>query len=184
MSDDRRHVVLIGMAGVGKTAVGARLARRLGWPWIDLDVMVEQLEGCSVAEVFSARGESAFRALEAQALRDALAKPRSVVISTGGGVVLSDDNVAHLEHGAVVVWLRARQDTIVERLSRSHTVRPLLEGDLAATVAVMLEDRTHRYQACANLTVDVDSISVQQCVERVADAIAGRSIVHTDAGAL
>ena len=70
--DDQRHLVLIGMMGVGKSSVGRRLALRLGRQFLDTDKMVEDEAGCTVADIFAAEGEAAFRALETAAVRRAL----------------------------------------------------------------------------------------------------------------
>src|SRR3954452_23992682 len=91
--DDQRHLVLIGMMGVGKSSVGRRVALRLGRQFIDTDKLVEEEAGASVAEIFAADGEPVFRALENAAVRRALESAPWAVIAFGGGAVLEPTNL-------------------------------------------------------------------------------------------
>src|SRR3954470_23737432 len=81
------HIVLVGMMGAGKTSVGELLARRLDRPFFDVDAWIADEEGASIASLFEARGEAAFRALEARVLPSFLANPVACVLSVGGGAV-------------------------------------------------------------------------------------------------
>src|SRR5918992_4471934 len=105
--DDQRHLVLIGMMGVGKSSVGRRLALRLGRQLLDTDKMVEDEAGSTVAEIFAAEGEAAFRALEAAAVRKALETQPYAVIAFGGGAVLDPITRGLARQLALVVWLQA-----------------------------------------------------------------------------
>ena len=108
MSPGCEHVVLVGLMGVGKSTVGARLADSLGWPLVDSDEQVESATGRTVREIFESDGEPAFRALEARALAEALDAPGPSIIAAAGGVVLAEENRRRLQAPKVeVVWLRA-----------------------------------------------------------------------------
>ena len=98
--DDGRHLVLMGMMGVGKSSVGRRVALRLGRQFVDTDKLVEEEAGCTVAEIFASEGEPAFRALENAAVRRALESDPFAVIAFGGGAVLEPANVG-LAHDRV-----------------------------------------------------------------------------------
>src|SRR4051794_31328522 len=92
-SGDRpRHVVLVGMMGAGKTTVGSRLARRLDRPFVDSDVQVERRAARTVRQIFETEGEAAFRAIESEALAEALASEEPAVIAAAGGTVLDPVN--------------------------------------------------------------------------------------------
>jgi shikimate kinase len=129
--DDQRHLVLIGMMGVGKSSVGRRLALRLGRQFLDTDKMVEEEAGCTVADIFAGEGEAAFRTLEAAAVRNALESQPYAVIAFGGGAVIDPITRGLARQLALVVWLQAPARELARRVSASMRVsggaaRPLL----------------------------------------------------------
>ena len=103
----RRHLVLVGLMGAGKTTVGEACAQRLGRAFVDVDQTVEAVAGRSVAEIFRTDGEAAFRDLERRAVADVAASPAPLVIACGGGAVLDTDSRRALRETGFVVWLRA-----------------------------------------------------------------------------
>ncbi|HYH83170.1 MAG TPA: shikimate kinase [Longimicrobium sp.] len=121
------RVVLLGFMAAGKTAVGAELARRLGWKHVDLDQWIEAREGRSVARIFADDGEARFRELEAAATRD-VAGLRGVVLSPGGGWITRPENLEALGPGTLSVWLRVSPEEAVRRAAGSPGERPLLAG--------------------------------------------------------
>ena len=122
-----KSIVLIGMMGSGKTTIGKKLSKILGLPFIDTDTLIEEKEKRTISEIFTESGEDYFRKIEAQVLRDVLDAP-PFVISTGGGIVLSQENRELIRQKAIPIFLYAKIDTLIERLSHA-TDRPLLEGD-------------------------------------------------------
>jgi shikimate kinase len=147
-----RRVVLLGMMAAGKTAVGAALARRLGWRHVDLDREVERLAGRSVAAIFAADGEAAFRALEARATA-ALAGEAEVVLSPGGGWITTPGLLESLGPGTLSVWLRVEPEEAVRRSAAAAGERPLLAGpDPLGAVRRLLAEREPLY-ARAELSV-------------------------------
>ncbi len=162
-----QHLVLVGLMGVGKSTVARLVGERLGRPVLDSDHVIEARTGRTVREIFASDGEPAFRALETEALVDALANPVPSVIAAAGGVVLSAANRAALETGnARVVWLCADPATLVERV-RSGGHRPLLDGDPAGTLQRMSEERAPLYREVADAIVLVDHRSLSDIVEAV-----------------
>ena len=153
--DPRRHVVLVGLMGVGKSTVGRRLAKELERPFADLDEQVELRAGTTVPRLFADEGEAAFRALESSVLADLLDRPSPLVIAAGGGAVTSAANRAALDAAdAYVVWLRASVEFLAARTDTAH--RPLLAGDAAGTLARLLDERTPQYEAVADAVVEVE----------------------------
>src|SRR5262249_53035538 len=101
-----RTVALVGLMGAGKSAIGKRLAMRLGLPFVDADDEIERAAGCSIAEFFERRGEAEFRAGERRVISRLLAGPAHV-LSTGGGAYMDPDTRALMRERALTVWLRA-----------------------------------------------------------------------------
>lgn len=116
------------MMAAGKSAVGARLARRLGWRHVDLDRAVERAAGMSVARIFAAEGEAAFRQREAIATA-ALAGRDRLVLSPGGGWITRPGLLESLGLGTLSVWLEVAPEEAVRRASQAREERPLLAVD-------------------------------------------------------
>lgn len=169
-----RHLVLVGLMGVGKTTVGRRAAVELGWPLVDSDQIIEARTGRSVREIWVTDGEPAFRAFEAEALREALQRAEPTVIAAAGGVVLSADNRCALkEADAVVVWLTADPARLVER-TRADAHRPLLDDDPEATLREMAITRDSLYREVADVVVEAGERTVGAIAT---DAVAALSSV-------
>ena len=118
----RQNLVLVGFMGTGKSTIGRQVARRLGFQFLDMDHVIVEREGAPVAELFAERGEPAFRDLETAALRS-LGHLNRVVISTGGGAVVREENRPLLRELGFVVGLTASEEVIYERVSRNQSGR-------------------------------------------------------------
>lgn len=143
-------IYLVGMPGAGKSVVGRELAARLGVPFIDLDAEIERSTGRGVSEIFEEQGESAFRALEADALVKAGTQDPSVV-ACGGGVVLEPANRITLRATGVAVYLDVPLEQLHARV-RPASDRPLIrrEGDIER----LLQERESLYREFAAHVVD------------------------------
>jgi shikimate kinase len=138
------NLYLIGMMGTGKTTVGQRLAKELGYRFFDTDVLIERVAQKSINELFAEEGETFFRDLESQVLGEVSACTRSV-IATGGGAVLRPLNWGYLRHG-LIIWLDAPISLLLERLAEDDT-RPLLKMDnLSLKLETLLAERKSLYQ--------------------------------------
>ena len=169
-SQKSNSIVLIGMMGAGKTSIGRRLAECRGWEFLDSDKEIEAMTGRTVAEIWRADGEPAFRRLEAQVLADALASTTPRVIAAAGGTVLDENNRRLMQLHHPVVWLRARPDTLATRVA-SGAHRPLLEADPAGTLARLEAVRRPYYEELADVVVDVDDLTPEQVVACVEAAV-------------
>jgi shikimate kinase len=155
---------------VGKSAVGRKLAQRLKRQFVDLDKVIEKSEGIKVTEIFENKGEPYFRQLETKALARLL-RENGQVISTGGGVVLSEDNLRLLQNRSLIVCLKADIQTIVRRAG-SRKQRPLLIGtDKTQRINELLEQR-QKYYANADIEIDTSYLTVDEVVEKII-ALAG-----------
>lgn len=143
----RGLVFLTGFMGVGKSAVGERLAQRLRRRFVDLDMEIARQEGMTVAEIFQRRGEAAFRACEASMLAS-LPVGADAVIALGGGTLLQPDNLRAVQDRGPLVWLECSLEESLARCE-SGPQRPLLRPEQART---LLQQRLPGYQA-AQLTV-------------------------------
>jgi shikimate kinase len=140
----RRSVVLVGMMGSGKTAIGRALAAALDVPFVDSDAAIEEAAALSIAEIFARDGEAFFRRRETEVLRRLLADgPR--IISTGGGAFLAPENREMIARDGIAVWLDADLETLWERVRHKDT-RPLLRTpDPKGTLARLLAERRDVY---------------------------------------
>jgi shikimate kinase len=166
------HLVLVGMMGSGKTSVGRRVARRLGWRHVDVDKRIERTAGRTIPEIFAADGEVGFRAIEHDVLETLLRLPGRTVVSTGGGAVLSDENCRLMRDRGTVVWLRARPETLLARVGKGSG-RPLLAGDPAEAVRRIDGERRAAYNRAAHVIIDVDGRTTDQVADEVLRAVQG-----------
>ena len=162
----RRAIALVGMPGCGKSTVGFCLARRLGLEFCDSDQWIEAQQGMSVREFFALHGEEAFRDLETRALGELLVAG-GVVLATGGGAVLREENRRALHSGACVLYLRSTPEQLWRRL-RHDTRRPLLQvANPLQRLRELYAERDALYRECAHFVVNTRGLSLQMLVNRV-----------------
>jgi shikimate kinase len=168
------RVVLLGFMAAGKTAVGAELARRLGWEHLDLDREIERREGRSVARIFAAEGEGRFRELEARATAELASRTR-LVLSPGGGWITGAGNLEALGGGTLSVWLVVSPEAAVRRAAEAPGERPLLAGpDPLDAARRLLEARAPLY-ARAGLHVDTEGRSPGEVAAIIETELRARS---------
>lgn len=161
-----KNIVLIGFMGTGKTTSGHILANRFGWNFIDVDQKIEEYCNMPISHIFKLYGEKYFRKQE-MAVIEKLVGCSNSVIATGGGAILSDDNVRNLKKCGVVVCLNARPETIVQRLQHDADSRPLLNSpDRLTNISKLMQERHVRYQT-ADLFVDTDTIDPWEVSENI-----------------
>jgi len=165
-----RPIVMVGMMGAGKSAIGRRLAQRLGMPFVDADAEIERAAGCTIGEIFEKHGEAVFRDGERRVIARLLVGPVGV-LATGGGAFMDPETRARIRAGAISVWLKADLDTLVERVSRRNH-RPLLQiGEPREVLAQLMAERYPVY-AEADITVETGDAPTAATVERVIDGLA------------
>lgn len=159
-------VALIGMPGSGKSTVGRQLARRLHLPFVDSDHLIEQQLGCSIREYFEQEGEDRFRNAE-QLMIDQLTQGGSMVLSTGGGVVLRACNRQHLRQRCRVVYLSSTPDELFRRL-RHDAHRPLLQvADPLGRLRELHVARDVLYRETAHFVIETGRPSVPALVNMI-----------------
>ena len=167
-----RPIVLVGLMGAGKSTVGRRLAKRLGLPFVDSDVEIEEASGSTTAELFAQYGEHDFRDGERR-LVARLVEGSVRVIATGGGAFIDPRTRQLLNDRAITVWLDAPVDVLAERTGRRNT-RPLLrDGNRAATLARLADERGAMY-AEAQIHIRSGNGAHTDVVEAIVSALRDR----------
>jgi len=155
--------------GTGKSAVGRRVAARLGWRFFDTDALIEKDAKTSIASIFAQRGETHFRALEKVAI-ERVCRKKEVVIATGGGAIVNKENAARLKENGIVICLTAMPEVILERV-RGNVERPLLQGENPlGKIRSLLATRAEAY-ARADLTIDTSELDVDRVVETIVSLV-------------
>jgi shikimate kinase len=161
MNPSVKSIVLIGMMGAGKSAVGRCLQRRTGFVLFDTDEIVSSKFGIPISEIFSKHGENKFREAEKEALQ-ALATRQPVVIVTGGGIVLREENLDFLKRLGAVVWLDADTKTLFKRASQGGN-RPLLQRKSPRKAFTkMLRERLPLYTNIADIRIDTSMLTDEE----------------------
>jgi len=144
----------------GKSSVGRRLAALIGYEFVDMDTLIEAETGISIPEIFSSRGEPAFRTLESQMV-DRVALQTGRVVATGGGTIANRENLQKLKSAGVVITLTADIESILERVGEAAD-RPMLHGrEKSERIRALLKERAPFY-AQADFTIDTSSKSVEE----------------------
>jgi shikimate kinase len=155
--------------GAGKSAIGKRLAMRLGWPFVDADDEIERAAGCTISEFFERFGEAEFRAGERRVIQRLLEGP-SHVLSTGGGAYMDSETRALMRRSAITVWLRADLEVLYDRV-RKRAHRPLLrQGDPREILARLMNQRYPVY-AEADLVVESTAQPADITTDQVLEAL-------------
>ncbi len=164
---ERPLVALLGVRGAGKSAVGRRLAKRLGRPFIELDAEIAAAADASRAEVFALHGEDYYRRLESRALDALIASRQPAVVATGGSIVTHPENFRRLRDAARTVWLRALPEDHWERVILQGDRRPMRDHpDAMAELRALLTDRAPLYGQ-ADIVVDTSGLGLGAVVEAV-----------------
>jgi shikimate kinase len=176
-----RSIVLIGMPGCGKSALGRRLAPRLELPFIDVDDEIEKAAGKSIKDIFAEHGETYFRDGERRVIARLLGVGPQV-LATGGGALLAEQTRTNVRRSGIPIWVKADAPLLVRRVAKRST-RPLFEGrDPDAVVKDLMEARYPIYAAVADLTVHSRDVPHEVIVEEILDALAQSPLLAEPAG--
>ncbi len=167
-----RSIVLIGLMGAGKTAVGKRLASRLDLPFIDADSAIEEAAQASVSEIFAEHGETYFRRGERKVIARLLDSGPQV-LATGGGAYMDAETRANIKSRGVSVWLKAELKVLLKRVARRDN-RPLLVADDPGEVMKRLMEQRYPTYAEADVTVESRDVPHDAMVGNVIDAVAAK----------
>lgn len=161
------NIILIGFMGCGKSSVGVKLSYRLRKAVIDTDKEIEKEEQRSISDIFAAEGEAYFRNKETECLRRLIETADNKIISVGGGLPMRDVNRELMHKLGLVVYLRAKPETVYERL-KHDTTRPLLQGDNPQEkIKTLMAQREQNYEKAADVIVDVDGKEFEKIVNEI-----------------
>ena len=171
-ADDDAPIFLIGFMASGKTTVGRLLAERLDWAFVDLDKVIEDDAGETVADIFAAEGEAGFRKREAETLRQ-VAKRRKTVVATGGGAPCRPENIETMLEAGRVFWLKVSAEEAVQRAGKASG-RPLLDGadDPVAAARDLLAARRPYYERAHGQVP-----TIGRTPKQIVDELLGQSMV-------
>ena len=161
----RKHIILIGPMGAGKSSLGKRLAKRLACPFYDSDHFLEERTGVKITTIFELEGENGFRLREHKMLEELLTHDIGV-IATGGGIVTQDSNHLILKDpDNIVIYLMACVDSQLKRTSHDKS-RPLLQTpDRHAKLQSLAEQRNPFYQQFADIVIDTDKQNINRSID-------------------
>lgn len=165
----QQTIVLVGLMGCGKSAIGIRLAKQTARPFVDIDKEIEKREAMTIAKIFQKHGEPYFRSCESKVLKELLEKG-GYVIATGGGVFINDENRKLIKQKALSVWIRASYDVLLERVSRKKN-RPLLEKGDKGTILRELMDQRYPIYEQADMVVDTTDAPHKVVVSKIIEKL-------------
>jgi len=168
-----RSVVLVGMPGCGKSAIGRRLASRLEMPFVDADDEIELAAGKAITDIFKDHGEPYFRDGERKVIARIL-NSGSQVLATGGGAFMSAETRDNIRRAAVSVWLKAELSLLLRRVLKRNN-RPLLERDPEGVMRSLVETRYPIY-ATADITVESRDLPHDVMVFEIIEALAAQAV--------
>ena len=165
----RKSVVLIGLMGAGKTAIGRRLAKRLDLAFTDADSEIEQAAGQHITDIFAEHGEAYFRDGEQRVIARLLENGPQV-LATGGGAYMSEETRRNIARHGISVWLNADIDVLLERTGRRDN-RPLLKVDDPEAVLKRLMEQRYPVYANADITVQSRDVAHEIIVDEILTAL-------------
>ena len=165
-----RNLFIIGYMGTGKSTVAKFLSEKHGWDLLEMDEMIVQQEGMSIADIFETHGEEHFRDIESNLIKD-ICLQENKVVSCGGGVVLRSQNVDAMKKSGIIVLLSASPETILERV-KGDTNRPLLQGNKTIEyLREMMEKRREKYENAADIMVRTDGKEIVEICNELIEKI-------------
>lgn len=169
MTDKTENVVLIGMPGAGKSTLGVVLAKILGYEFIDADLLIQGKLDKTLQKIIDACGPDGFIEVENEVL--CALSATHAVIATGGSAVYSDEAMRHLSSIGTVVYLKVSYEELESRLGGLHERGVVMKNGMGMSLADLYEERSPLYDKYADLTIDIDGLSVRDAARRLVDQL-------------
>lgn len=161
------NIILIGYMGCGKSTIGKKLSYAVRQAYLDTDKLIEKKEKRTISEIFATDGEPAFRDMETDCVKSLFENKQDYVIAVGGGLPMRECNRELLKELGKVVYLRAKPETIYDRL-KGDTTRPLLQGENPQQKIIdMIAQRGPYYEEAADYIVDVDGKEFDEIIKEI-----------------
>jgi shikimate kinase len=170
------NLYFIGFRGAGKTTIARMVAHKLNKDFCDMDALIEKKENKSIEKIFSLYGEEYFRKLESDVLKE-IAGMSGLVVSTGGGIIIREENRRLIKQTGFVIYLYADKDVIFERIKSDKNRPPLTNLPLTEEIEKLLEIRTPFYEEIADFKIDTSEKKLEECVNLVLSILEKRGIV-------
>ena len=159
-------IILIGMMGSGKTTISKLLSKKLNLPLFDIDEIFEQQENCTIVDFFKNHSEEKFRKIESEILKETL-KQKNCIISTGGGIVLKEDNRDMLfKDNILTIYLKATSETIYQRIKNDKT-RPLLLVENPQLEIKKILNTREKFYNLAKTTIETDKKTKEEIAREI-----------------
>jgi len=169
-----KNIVLIGFMGTGKTTIATKVASELDMEYVSIDDIIVKREKRTINEMFTKSGEDHFRDIESSVVREVSARD-GLVIDTGGGVVLREENIENLKSGGTVICLTAAPEVIYER-TKKYKHRPLLNvEDPKLKIRELMTRRQECYQK-ADHVIDTGELTINQAIKKIIDIMKGQDV--------
>lgn len=165
----QKSLVLVGLMGAGKSAIGRRLGAQLGLPFLDADNEIETAAGQSISDIFKDHGEPYFRDREEKVI-ERLLLDGPVILATGGGAFMSEKTQAVIKQNAISLWLKADLDILMERVGRRDH-RPLLQTENPTQIMRNLMDIRYPVYSLADITIESRDVAHEVIIEEIIEAV-------------
>ncbi|MEQ8288265.1 MAG: shikimate kinase AroK [Gammaproteobacteria bacterium] len=167
---NKKNIIFIGPMGAGKTTIGRLVAKRLDKDFYDSDHEIESRTGADIPWIFEIEGEEGFRKRETTIITE-LCELENIVLSTGGGVILSQDNCKQLKDNGIVIYLKSSAEKLLKRIQTDKR-RPLLQtDDKLGRIRDILKEREPMYESLADEIIMTDRQTVNQIVKQILNKI-------------
>ena len=167
-----KNIVLTGFMGTGKTTIGRALAKKLQMRLVDIDEEIEKEQKMSINDIFSRHGEPHFRDIETAMIQE-LSRDKNIIISTGGGAVLRDENMEALKENGIIFCLNATAETILERTGRSKD-RPLLKVENPKEKITELLAYRRPFYERAGIMIETDGKTPLEVMQEIVEIVKWR----------
>ncbi|GAB4111984.1 MAG: shikimate kinase [Candidatus Caldatribacteriota bacterium] len=172
-----KNIFITGFMGTGKSAVGECLAQKTGKVFLDMDKVIESQEGNSIKEIFASKGENYFRSLETRILKE-ISSRQGIIVATGGGALLSEENYQLACNGGYIVLLWATPEVILERLKKEKDIRPLLSGsDRLEKIKMLLQQRKEKYNRI-KYQIETTNLSIDQVAKAIIELFQIKEVIN------
>ncbi|MBC8312329.1 MAG: shikimate kinase [Candidatus Marinimicrobia bacterium] len=176
-ASSKQNIFLIGMMGSWKSTVGKKLAIALDLKFVDTDDEIEEATAQTVADIFDERGEAQFREMETAYFVEKSLQS-GYIISTGGGIVVTEANRNALKNNGITIFLKASPETLSHRIKNTDK-RPLLHGeDSLMKLSKIWKNRKDFYEASAHITIETDRLNPMQVLEIIIKKLETHNAIH------